>query len=124
MKTHEVIKAKRKLLKLSEQALADRVGVTRGAVQQWERPNGTAPSRAHQEAVARALNLTVTELMGGIPLAPLSDAVDLQVGQLAILLRSIPAHLRADAYISAAQALIAYLPGAAPATDALRPPAP
>jgi transcriptional regulator with XRE-family HTH domain len=65
----ELIQSKRKASHLSQQALAEKCGVSRGAVQQWE--NGaTAPSRAHQAAVAKALGITVAELMGGSEPAP------------------------------------------------------
>lgn len=44
MKLHERIREARKLLKASQEVLAAQVGVTRGAVAQWEMPTGTAPS--------------------------------------------------------------------------------
>ena len=51
------IKSARKRKKLTLQELADAVGVTRGAVQQWEKVGGTAPSRKHYPAVAKLLGL-------------------------------------------------------------------
>ncbi len=50
---------------MSEQQLADAVGVSRGAVQQWEKPGGTAPRRSNQPLVARVLGLSVAELAAG-----------------------------------------------------------
>lgn len=67
MQTKDVIRLHRARLKLTEQQLADRIGVSRGSIQQWE-SGKTAPKRANQEAVAEVLGITVSELMGmGIP---------------------------------------------------------
>lgn len=63
MSVHSTIRSNRLRLGLTEQQLANRVGVTRAAVQQWEREGGTAPKRAKQAAVAQALGITVAELM-------------------------------------------------------------
>lgn len=63
MQPKEVIALHRKRLKLTEQQLADRVGVSRGSVQQWEKGD-TAPKRSNQAAVAEALGISVAELMG------------------------------------------------------------
>jgi SOS-response transcriptional repressor LexA len=65
MKSSDLIRAGRHRLGLSEQAFANAVGVTRAAVQQWERPAGTAPKRTTQLKVAEILGLTVAELMSG-----------------------------------------------------------
>jgi SOS-response transcriptional repressor LexA len=65
MSIHRVIREGRLKLKLSEDEFATALGVTRSAVQQWERENGTAPSRKRQAAVARLLGLTVAQLMSG-----------------------------------------------------------
>lgn len=56
------IREGRARLQMTEQEFADAVGVTRGAVQQWERGT-TAPTRKNQPAVARLLGITVGELM-------------------------------------------------------------
>ena len=64
MSIHSRIKSRRTRLGLTEQQLADRVGVTRAAVQQWEREGGTAPRRSLQDRVAKALEITVAELLG------------------------------------------------------------
>lgn len=65
MSSHELIRRARKAKQWTEQDLADRVGVSRSAVQQWERPGGTAPSRKHQATVARLFGISVGELMTG-----------------------------------------------------------
>lgn len=63
MTIHKRIQAGRLTMKLTAQEFADRLGVTRGAVQQWEKAHGTAPSRKHQPAVAALMGITVSELM-------------------------------------------------------------
>lgn len=40
---------------MTTQQFADAVGVTRAAVQQWEKEDGTAPSRKHQPAVLKLI---------------------------------------------------------------------
>jgi SOS-response transcriptional repressor LexA len=65
MSIHSLIRDGRKRLQLSEEQFAEKLGVTRGAVQQWEKEGGTAPRRANQKAVADLLGLTVAQLMGG-----------------------------------------------------------
>lgn len=61
--TGSVIRAGRELLGYSSvQRLADAIGVSRGAVQQWENST-TAPKRALQPVVARLLGITVADLM-------------------------------------------------------------
>lgn len=63
MTIHAFIRAGRRRLGLSEQQFADAVGVSRGAVQQWEKLEGTAPRRANQPRVARVLGVSVAELL-------------------------------------------------------------
>ena len=65
MATHRLIREGRLLLGMTEQQFADALGVTRGAVQHWERPGGTAPNRANQPAVAALLGISVAELIAG-----------------------------------------------------------
>lgn len=72
MDTKTVIKQGRERLGLTEQQFADRVGVSRGAVQQWERGT-TAPKRGNQAAVADLLGISKSELMGLQP-APVIGA--------------------------------------------------
>ncbi|MDO9100062.1 MAG: helix-turn-helix transcriptional regulator [Caldisericota bacterium] len=64
MPTKDRIRTGRKALGLTEQQFADAVGVSRGAVQQWEKGE-TAPKRRNQAAVARKLGISVSELMEG-----------------------------------------------------------
>lgn len=63
MSTAKLIREGRVRLGLTEQQFADAVGVSRGAVQQWERGT-TAPKRNNQAAVARKLGISVPQLMG------------------------------------------------------------
>lgn len=63
METKDVIRTHRLRLGLTEQQLADRVGVSRGSVQQWEK-GVTAPKRGNQDAVAAALGIDKALLMG------------------------------------------------------------
>lgn len=65
MSIHRLIREGRRRLGMSEQQFADALGVSRGAVQQWEQPGGTAPSRANQPRVAKLLGLSIAELASG-----------------------------------------------------------
>jgi len=62
---NRLIRQGRLRLGMTEKQFADAIGVSRGAVQQWERPAGTAPKRGNQPAVARLLGVSVAELMTG-----------------------------------------------------------
>ncbi len=75
------IRAKRKALGLTEQQLADRVGVSRGTVQHWERPGGTAPNRNRQAKVAEALGITMGELLAGLASGQLEPNIQLRSGE-------------------------------------------
>jgi DNA-binding XRE family transcriptional regulator len=55
MSIHRLIRQGRLRLGMTEKQFADGPGVSRGAVQQWERPGDTAPKRSNQPAVARLL---------------------------------------------------------------------
>jgi len=57
----KLIKAARLRLKLSQEELARRVDVTKGAISQWETETG-APSRANARKVARELGISADEL--------------------------------------------------------------
>ena len=59
MSIHNYIKQRRLELGLTPRQLAERVGVTRAAVQQWER--NTAPSRKHRAKVIKALEVKAAE---------------------------------------------------------------
>jgi SOS-response transcriptional repressor LexA len=65
MSIHKVIREGRARLKLTEEEFAEAVGVSRSAVQQWEKEGGTAPKRKNQAVVARVLGLSVAQLMSG-----------------------------------------------------------
>ena len=65
MSSHRLIRDGRRGLGMSEQQFADAVGVSRGAVQQWEKPGGTAPKRSNQQRVAALLGISVAELVSG-----------------------------------------------------------
>jgi SOS-response transcriptional repressor LexA len=65
MSIHQIIKQGRERLQLTEEAFGKLFGVTRGTVQQWEKDGGTAPTRKRQPAVARALGISVAQLMSG-----------------------------------------------------------
>lgn len=54
---------------MTHQEFADAVGVSRGAVQQWER-GLTAPTRKRQPAVADYMGISVAELMQGTSTSP------------------------------------------------------
>lgn len=62
---HSRIKALRIARTMSMQALAEAVGVSWQTVQQWEKPDGTAPKRTRLAKVAKALRTTVTFLNEG-----------------------------------------------------------
>jgi SOS-response transcriptional repressor LexA len=71
---HRRIREGRKKLHLTEQEFGELVGVSRAAVQQWERDDGTAPKRGErQERVAKALSISVAELMSGSNVEPGPD---------------------------------------------------
>lgn len=75
MSIHQRIRDGRKRLGMTEQQFGDAVGVTRGAVQQWEKEGGTAPRRKNQQAVADILGISVAELMAQVGQAsPVSPA--------------------------------------------------
>ena len=48
------IRRARRVAKLSQTALAERVGVTASAVAQWEHPDGTSPALGRLQAIATA----------------------------------------------------------------------
>ena len=126
MTIHNRIRAGREAMKLTAQEFADRLDVTRGAVQQWEKAKGTAPSRKHQGAVAALLGITVPELMNpdpnpgelsATPAAPLaapgSKAPSENARVLAQLYDMLPDDLvkRTEAYNAATAEIIAVLQG-------------
>uniref|UniRef100_UPI0040397F40 LexA family protein n=1 Tax=unclassified Variovorax TaxID=663243 RepID=UPI0040397F40 len=66
MSSRQLIREGRKRLQMSEQQFAAALGVSRGAVQQWEKQGGTAPKRANQARVAKLLGISVAELVSGV----------------------------------------------------------
>lgn len=62
---HQRIKRLRENKGLSQEALANAVGVKYQSVQEWERKNGTAPTRKRVAAVAKALGVSVSTLISG-----------------------------------------------------------
>ena len=62
MNVHQRIKDFRESREMTYQQFGDAVGVSRGAVQQWEKGK-TAPTRKNQPAVAKFMGLTVVGLM-------------------------------------------------------------
>jgi SOS-response transcriptional repressor LexA len=65
MSIHTIIREGRQRLGWSEVQFAEALGVTRGAVQQWEKPDGTAPKRTTQPRVAQLLGISVADLLTG-----------------------------------------------------------
>lgn len=62
---HQRIKRLRVAKGLSQEGLAEILGVKYQSVQEWERENGTAPSRKRQADVAEALGVKIEELLLG-----------------------------------------------------------
>ena len=87
MSIHKLIRQGRERLGLSEEAFGKLFGVSRGAVQQWEKEGGTAPRRKIQPIVANALGITVAQLMSGN--ADTSDGPE--IGGFVPLLSSVQA---------------------------------
>jgi len=88
---HSFIKQGRLRLGMSQQQFAHAAGVSRGAVQQWEKPGGTAPRRGNQARLAELLGVSIAEMMAHgvrasqpwtgiaparVPLLPLHEVVD------------------------------------------------
>jgi SOS-response transcriptional repressor LexA len=65
MGINKLIREGRARLGMTEQEFADALEVSRGTVQQWEKENGTAPTRKRQPAVAKLLGVSVAQLMSG-----------------------------------------------------------
>lgn len=64
-------------LGLTEQQLAGKVGVSRAAIQNWEREGGSAPKRSNQAVVAGVLGMSIAEMMNP------GDAQPQQAGEAA-----------------------------------------
>lgn len=88
MNVHQRIKAARIKLGLTFKQFGDAVGVSHGAVQQWEKPDGLAPSRRNQPAVAKLLGITVPELMseGALPMTTVTEVEAADVSEIGTML--------------------------------------
>lgn len=64
MKIGERIKEARARQGMSQQALADFLGISRGAVGNWEKANSNNPETDRLSAIAKALNVSVAWLTG------------------------------------------------------------
>ena len=64
MALHENIKTRRTALKLSQEYVAERVGVSRQAVAKWE-TGKSVPASAHLARLAEVLETSVAALAGG-----------------------------------------------------------
>ena len=62
MKTGDLIKAGRLRLGLNEQQFGDRIGVSRGAVQQWE-SGATFPRNKYHAAISDLLGISIADLL-------------------------------------------------------------
>lgn len=69
MSYSERIKQFRESRKLTHQQFADAVGVSRGAIQQWE-SGATAPKRPNQPVVAKFMGISVSDLMSDTDATP------------------------------------------------------
>lgn len=57
----------RRAAKLSQQQLAAKVGVSRGAVAQWEMENGTRPDVENAKTLCKILGLTLEQIFADQP---------------------------------------------------------
>jgi transcriptional regulator with XRE-family HTH domain len=104
MSIHQRIRERREALGLSQQRLAELVGVTYQAVQHWEREpvetdtdeegkvHSTAPSRRRLALVAQALKCTPEWLMTGKMLVP--GEVDPEEAMYLDMFRKLPQPVR------------------------------
>lgn len=75
---HQRIKKLREDKGLSQETLGRAAGVTYQSVQEWEREDGTAPSRKRLKAVATALGVTEQYLLSGEQLGVRQSAAEHQ----------------------------------------------
>ena len=107
MSIHQKIRDGRARLGLNEQQFADRIGVTRGSVQQWEKEGGTAPNRKRQQAVADLLGITVSELMTDESISP-------EAYGIGKMFDSIPVEKRDAALSAILRTIVGYLDKSSP----------
>lgn len=79
METKDVIRYHRLRLNLTEAQLADKVGVSRSAVQYWE-SGATAPTRTRRNKVAEALGISESELIAAAPPSITTSNVRMSLG--------------------------------------------
>jgi SOS-response transcriptional repressor LexA len=74
----DLIRTARLRLRLSQEELANRVGVSRQAVQQWEKAGGTGPNRKIRLRVAEVLGLPASAIdpMASASVTPVEDSDD------------------------------------------------
>lgn len=107
MSVHSKIRAGRLRLELNEQQFGDRLGVSRGTVQQWEKEDGTAPNRRRQQAVADLLGMTVSELMT-------DESISQEAYGIGRMFDSIPADKRDQALAAVLRTIVTYLDKSVP----------
>jgi transcriptional regulator with XRE-family HTH domain len=105
MNLHERVRAARKHLNATQESLAALTGVTRGAVAQWEMPNGTAPSVENLIKIATISGVGFEWLATGRGPRTLGDAATVREPQR-------PDYAAADPLDVALRAAIARLPEA------------
>lgn len=118
MSIHQRIRAGRKRLGMTEQQFADAVGVSRAAVQQWEKEGGTAPKRNNQAAVAKLLGISVAELVDDA--SPASSGLSAQALALGQLFDELTDRVeRARAWNAASEAILRVIqqPASVPAAQ-------
>lgn len=102
MSVHSKIREGRLRLGLTEAQFGEKVGVSRGAVQQWEQEGGTAPNRTRQKAVADLLGMSVAELMTEESISP-------EAYGIARMFDSIPSDKRDAALAATLRVVVGFL---------------
>lgn len=116
MSIHQRIRNGRIQLQMTEEQFGAAVGVSRGAVQQWEKEGGTAPTRKNQPKVADLLGISVSMLLTG---DDSGDAPMTSGGQLKALFDAIPKEsaLREPTYNKCFDILMQAIRGATPVAN-------
>lgn len=124
MSIHQRIRDGRIKLGLNEYEFAARLGVTRAAVQQWEKEGGTAPKRQRLKAVADLLGISEAELVSGEadPMSEPAPRMSVHARMLAQSLDAISAEQsRFQAFAAAMNVIARYSPGRMTQPTAKRP---
>lgn len=96
---------------MTEQQFADALGVSRAAIQQWEKEGGTAPKRTNQDAVAALLGISVAELVSGQPGGKMPSPLGLELAWLFDdVVQGMGPRDRARVYQAAQEAITRELP--------------